>query len=60
MSNLQQNRPNPHKPSIVKRHGIWLARVEHPRDGHLVAGAFTLPDAYALAERLGQHVESAQ
>lgn len=46
---LQMNRPNPAKPSIVKRHGVWLARVQHPVDGFIVDGALTLPEAYAKA-----------
>ena len=58
-TNLQCNRPNPQKPSVVKRNGIWLARVDHPQEGHLVAGAFTLPDAYTLAERLAAQIGTA-
>lgn len=47
--NLQCNRDNPAKPSIVKRNGIWLARVDHPTEGHLVDGAYDLPTAFAKA-----------
>lgn len=47
--NLQCNRPNPAKPSVVKRNGIWLARVDHPTEGHLVDGAYDLPEAFAKA-----------
>lgn len=49
MSSLQTDRPNPAKPSVVKRNGVWLARVVHPTEGIQVDGALTLPDAFSKA-----------
>lgn len=58
-NNLQLNRPNPQKPSIVKRHGVWLARVQHPTEGFKVNGALDLPDAYAKAVNYANDVAKA-
>ena len=59
MKNLQMHRPNPQKPSIVKRNGVWLARVDHPTEGHLVDGSLNLPDAYAKAVNYANKVGDA-
>ena len=49
MSNYQCERPNPLKPSVVKREGYWLTRC-YSEDGRYVSdGSTTLQGAFAKA-----------